>query len=83
MTDKAKEVLIFETPDGGRTVYSRRFGETERRLHSRDPELDRELAEMEHQRRWIEILAARRHDAELDRLCEQVEILYELTRKSP
>jgi hypothetical protein len=30
----------------------------------------------------VDIFQARRDHAELDRLCEQVEILYELSRKS-
>jgi hypothetical protein len=83
MTDKAQEVLIFETPDGGRTVYSRRPGETEKRLYSRDPDLDRELADLERQRRWNAILRQRHADPELDRLCEQVEIYFELSRTQP
>lgn len=80
MTSKAQEVLIFESPDGGRTVYARRPGEDQRRLHSRDPELERELAELERQRRWAKIQEQRHADPELDRLCEAVEIYFELRR---
>ena len=80
MTSKAQEVLIFESPDGGRTIYSRRPGEMDRRLHHRDPELERELAQQAQLERWRDIFQARQHDPELDRLCEQVEILYELSR---
>jgi hypothetical protein len=80
---KITEVTIFESPDGGRTVYARKFGTTERRLYSQDPELQRELAELESQKRWVDILQARPTNPELDRLCEQVEILYELGRKLP
>lgn len=80
MSDRAQEVLIFESPDGGRTVYARRPGENHRSLHSRDPELDRELAELEQQRRWTKILQQRHADPELDRLCEAVEIYFELRR---
>lgn len=83
MTDRTKEILIFETPDGGRTVYARSPGATERHLHSRDPDLDRELADQERQRRWNEILRQRHADPELDRLCEQVEIYFELSRTQP
>ena len=80
---KITEVTIFESPDGGRTVYARRPGSTQRTLHSQDPELQQELAELEQQKRWVDIFQARQDNPELDRLCEQVEILYELGRRHP
>lgn len=78
--NKITEVTIFESPDGGRTVYARNPGSTHRTLHRQDPELQRELAELEQQKRWVDIFQSRRDNAELNRLCEQVEILYELSR---
>jgi hypothetical protein len=80
---KITEVTIFESPDGGRTVYARRPGSKDRQLHWQDPTLQRELEELEQQKRWVDIFQARRDNAELDRLCEQVEILYELGKKNP
>ena len=80
--NKITEVTIFESPDGGRTVYARRPGSERRSLHSQDPELQRELAELEQQKRWVDIFQARADNAKLNRLCEQVEILYELSRGS-
>jgi len=80
---KITEVTIFESPDGGRTVYARNPGSKTRTLHSQDPGLQQELKELESQKRWVDIFQARRDNAELDRLCEQVEILYELARRQP
>jgi hypothetical protein len=80
--DKITEVTIFESPDGGRTVYARRSGSSSRQLHSQDPKLQMELAELEREKRWVDIFGARKSNAELDRLCEQVEILYELSLKA-
>ena len=77
---KITEVTIFESPDGGRTVYARQPGSAQRTLHSQDPELQQELAELESQKRWVDIFQARQNNPELDRLCEQVEIMYELGR---
>jgi hypothetical protein len=76
---KITEVTIFESPDGGRTVYARRPGQTQRNLHWQDPNLQQELQELEQEKRWVDIFQARQHNAELNRLCEQVEILYELS----
>jgi hypothetical protein len=80
---KITEVTIFESPDGGRTVYARRPGQKDRELHWQDPKLQREIEELESQKRWVDIVQARRDNLELDRLCEQVEILYELGRPQP
>ena len=82
MVSKITEVTIFESPDGGRTVYARVPGSTQRNLHSQDPELQRELEELEQQKRWVDIFQARVNNPELDHLCEQVEILYELGKTS-
>jgi hypothetical protein len=80
---KITEVTIFESPDGGRTVYARDPGSTDKKLHWQDPNLQRELQELESQKRWVDIFQARNNNTELDRLCEQVEILYELGRQHP
>jgi hypothetical protein len=82
MVNKITEVTIFESPDGGRTVYARQPGSDHRTLHSQDPELQRELKELEQEKRWVDIFGARKDNVELDRLCEQIEILYELGKKS-
>jgi len=81
-SDKITEVTIYESPDGGRTVYARRPGATQRSLYSQDPNLQLELAELEREKRWVDIFGARKLNPELDRLCEQVEILYELRKES-
>jgi len=77
---KITEVTVFESPDGGRTVYARRPGQSVRELYSQDPLLQKELDDIEHQRRWMEIFGARDTNKGLDQLCEQVEVLYELSK---
>lgn len=79
---KITEVTIFESPDGGRTVYARSPGSDNRTLHRQDPELQQLSQDLENSKRWVEIYQARKDNTELNRLCEQVEILYELGRKS-
>jgi hypothetical protein len=80
---KITEVTIFESPDGGRTVYARNPGSKERNLHWQDPNVQQELKELEQQKRWVDIFQARKDNPELDHLCEQIEILYELGRQQP
>jgi len=79
---KITELTVFESPDGGRTVYARKPGSLHRELHWQDPNLQRELAELEAQKRWVDIFSARQDNPELNHLCEQVEIMYELRRKN-
>jgi len=78
---KITELTIYESPDGGRTVYARRPGSNHRELHLKDPELEKELADMKQQERWQFILAERKNNSELNHICEQAELLYELTKK--
>ena len=80
MVSKITELTVFESPDGGRTVYARKPGTTKRELHWQDPQLQQELKDLESSKRWVEIFQARKGNPELDHLCEQVEILYELAR---
>jgi len=77
---KINKVTIFESPNGGRTVYARIPGNHHRQLHSQDPGSQLELEELEQQKRWVDIFQARQDNKELNQLCEQVEILYKLGR---
>ena len=79
---KITEVTIYESPDGGRTVYARHPGQQHRELHSRDPLLEIEEAELRQQERWQFILGARKTNIALDEICKQAEILYELSKRS-
>lgn len=79
---KITEVTIYESPDGGRTVYARRAGSNHREVHLKDPAIDRELAELKNQEKWQLILAERAHNPELNDLLEKAEVLYELTKKA-
>jgi len=76
MVSKITELTIFESPDGGRTVYVRKPGEETRHLHSHN---DKETAEYE---RWMNIFNARRNNVALNDVCSQAEILYELSKVS-
>lgn len=82
MVSKITEVTIFESPDGGRTVYARQGGAQNRSLHYQDPKLKQELDELEHKRRWAEIFESRHTNVALNELCSKVEVLYELSKKN-
>ena len=79
IASKITELTIFESPDGGRTVYARKAGENTRHLHSNNEIQDKERAEYE---RWVNIFNARRNNTALNDVCTQAEILYELSKDS-
>jgi len=78
---KVTELTVFETADGGRTIYSRKHHSETRTLHYKDPTLQRELEQLENKKRWGEIFESRHNNTALNDLCNQVEVLYELSKK--
>ncbi len=72
-----EEITIFESPDGGKTVYARKSGETERTLIREDPDKkDRD--------RWLEwrdILEASKDNTALADLIQKAEMIWHLTKK--
>lgn len=79
MTDKIvvyNNDLIYESPDGGKTIYARQPGFTERILVHEDPSL------LE-QRRWIKfkhIIELSKTEPRLQELINKTEMLYELLK---
>jgi len=70
--------LIYESPDGGRTVYSRKSGETVRTLHHIDEMYAKEqkLAE-----RWVKLKeAVYLDDPAINDLINQIEMMMELKK---
>jgi hypothetical protein len=71
-----EEITIFESPDGGKTVYARKSGETERTMIIEDPE-------RKYRDRWLEwrdILEASKDNPALADLIEKAELIWRLTK---
>lgn len=80
MIKSTEEIIIYETPDGGKTVYSRKAGEAVRQLHSVDPQWQKE---QDLQVRWVNLKAAvfmADSDPTLDDAIKKVEMLYLLKK---
>ena len=72
---RINEIIIYESPNGGETVYARTMGSSERRIHreGRRPI----ITQME----FLEIVKqAEAGDQTLVDLLEQLKIVYELKR---
>mgnify|MGYP000300706400 CR=1 FL=1 len=67
---------IFESPDGGETVYRREFGEQHRELVKGDPSAV--LLEAQRLYHWKQIFKQANTDLELQELINRVEVFYRL-----
>jgi hypothetical protein len=71
---------IFESPDGGNTVYRREFGNTQRELHSIREEKRKWDQRLEQEMLWVKIAQASKTNPALQTALEQARVIYELSR---
>lgn len=73
MTDE----YIYESPDGGETIYRRKLNSLKRELVdiSEKAQLDKDVTD------WHEILEAAKDNPVLQNAIERVKMLYHLTKK--
>lgn len=80
MIKGVEEITIYESPDGGKTVFSRKSGDNSRHLHSVDAKW---LKEQDLQLRWVNLKPAvfmASDDPTLDDAIKKVEMLYLLKK---
>jgi len=77
MSDRI-ETYIYESPDGGNTVYRRRMGNTQRELHSISDKRRDLLDELKKNKLWGDIHRAAQSDPVLQHMLDQVEIYHRL-----
>jgi hypothetical protein len=68
---------IYESPDGGKTIYEREMGSSERIMIREDPE----RKYIEQYNNWRDILKVARNNPTLHDLVEQAEIIYALIKE--
>lgn len=76
-----EEITIFESPDGGKTVYSRKSGQTDRTLVYEDPESKQEKLFQQRWVEWRDILEASKNNPGLADLIDKAEVFYKLIKK--
>lgn len=78
MIKSSEEIIIYESPDGGKTIYSRKSGESARTLVSVDQQVRTEESLAA---RWVKLKdAVFKNDPAINDLLEKIEILMELKR---
>lgn len=72
--------MIYESPDGGKTVYGRLPGEADRTLIRQDPELMSTLDSIREDKLWGEIRRAAKRNSQLNEMLEAVKVYYNLIK---
>ena len=80
MVKKITEVTIYESPDGGKTVYSRTNGSPMRKLHSVSSDLETEMERVQREAQWMAILKLSECSPALQEAIDRVIVLYELQK---
>lgn len=73
---------IFESPDGGKTVYVREMGSKVRKLHYVSPSAVEEIKETEERLEWNEIRHAAKDNPALQKAVDHVKLLYQIIKNS-
>jgi len=74
------EAVIYESPDGGQTVYVRRPGETQRQLHSESQEKKDLMAQIAEDKLWGNIRRAAKSNPTLQRALDEAILIYQLSK---
>lgn len=71
---------IYESPDGGKTVYSREFGFLPGSVEDRLKTLVKHTNKIQEEQQWRDILAAAETNTALAEMIAQVKLLYLLSK---
>jgi len=77
MSDRI-ETYIYESPDGGDTVYRRRMGDAQRELHSINDKQRDLLDELKKNKLWGDIHRAAQSDPVLQDMLDRIEVYHRL-----
>ena len=80
MVNKITEAVIYESPDGGETVYVRESGSLQRQLHSESPRAIDLGKQMRDAQLWNQIHQEAKTNLALHHAIEQVKLIYHLSK---
>ena len=72
---------VYESPDGGDTVYRRRAGSIDRELYSISEEKRKWDQQVEKEMLWVKIAQAGEQHPTLQQALDQAQLIYELVIK--
>jgi hypothetical protein len=73
---------IYESPDGGKTVYSREFSSVEREFEYETPEAEKAKLILKQRQEWDRIISAANDNPALQEAIDRVKLIYHLGKKN-
>jgi hypothetical protein len=73
---------IFESPDGGKTVFSREFGQHDQEFEWEDPSASKVKKILKDRQEWDNIINAATENPALQEAIDRVKLIYHLSKKN-
>jgi len=80
IVSKITEAIIYESPDGGETIYVRENGTNQRQLHSQSPRAVNLHEQIKEDKLWGEIRRAAKSNPTLQRALDEAILIYQLSK---
>lgn len=80
IVSKITEAVIYETPDGGETIYVREHGDSRRKLHSQSPRAVDLHAQLMEDKLWGDIRRAAKNNPTLKQALDEAVLIYTLSK---
>jgi hypothetical protein len=80
IVSKITEAVIYESPDGGETIYVREPGSAQRQLHSQSPKAIDLHAQLKEDQLWGQIRRAAKTNPTLRRALDEAVLIYNLSK---
>ena len=80
IVNKITEAVIYESPDGGETVYVREFGGTQRQLHVQSPRAISIIDQLAEDKLWGEIRRTAKTNPALKHALDEAVLIYTLSK---
>jgi hypothetical protein len=80
IVNKITEAVIYESPDGGETVYVREFGGEQRQLHVQSPRAINIIDQLAEDKLWGDIRRTAKTNPALKHALDEAVLIYTLSK---
>jgi hypothetical protein len=80
IVNKITEAVIYESPDGGETVYVREFGGEQRQLHVQSPRAISIIDQLAEDKLWGDIRRTAKTNPALKHALDEAVLIYTLSK---
>jgi hypothetical protein len=80
IVNKITEAVIYESPDGGETVYVREFGGEQRQLHIQSPRAISIIDQLAEDKLWGDIRRTAKTNPALKHALDEAVLIYTLSK---